>query len=88
MDVPAIPFNSPFAAPFTMPLDLHWFANPETVAIWLLLMAWVVGGVLAATLFALLSGAPGRYFAWTVWLTPATPARICAWWRGGRRMSP
>jgi ABC-type Na+ efflux pump permease subunit len=84
MPVPGIPFAFPFAAPFDIvPLDLDWFAGPESAAIWVLLVAWSVGGVLAATLFALLSGSSLRDLAERA---PLAPERIRAWWRGHQGM--
>jgi hypothetical protein len=87
MEVPGIPFNFPLSVPFDIvPLDLNWFADPETVATWLLLMAWLVGGALAATLFALLSGTSLRNLAKRAWRVPLAPQRIRAWWRDHQGM--
>jgi len=88
MQVPGIPFTAPFAAPFTIPLDLDWFAHSETMLAWLLVMAWLVGGVLVGTLLALLSdGTSGRKLARSALIAPVTPERIHAWWRSRRRMA-
>jgi hypothetical protein len=87
MPVPGIPFAFPFAAPFNIvPLDLDWFADPESAAIWVLLAVWSVGGVLAATLFALLSGTSLPDLAKRAWRAPLAPQRIRAWWRAHQEM--
>jgi hypothetical protein len=85
MQAPGIPFTAPFVTPFTFPLDLNWFAHPETVLPWLLVMAWLVGGVLVGTLLA--SGTSGRLLARSALLGLVTPERIHAWWRRRRRMA-